>query len=159
MCCLVFFAPLRLARLMLSLPALGTPLFENRAISLFYAIVRSNQQVAIAMDPIAVEHLKDIESSIAKIDRFLVGKSFQDLSSSDLMRDAVLRNLEIISEASRHVDDGFKASSPEVLWSDWVELRDQLVHAYYEIDDRTLWNTVRDGLPVLAAAVKRLQAR
>jgi uncharacterized protein with HEPN domain len=62
------------------------------------------------------ERLADIAQLIEKVERFLRNKTFDDFSSDEMLHDAVVRNLEIISEASRHLGDDLKAAAAEVPW-------------------------------------------
>ena len=110
--------------------------------------------MAAARSP--VERLSDISTAIAKIRRFLAGKDFHDFSTDALVHDAVVRNLEIISEASRHLTDGLKAAMPEVPWRNVADMGNWLRHAYEKTEDKILWETIEIGLPPLDAAVNRL---
>lgn len=103
-----------------------------------------------------IERLGDIATSIGKIRRFLEGKSFADFSTDALVHDAVVRNLEIISEASRHIGEELKAQMPEVPWRKVADMGNWLRHAYEKTEDKILWDTIEEGLPELAAATKRL---
>lgn len=107
----------------------------------------------------AQERLGDILESIAKIERFLAGKSFSDFCSDALVHDAVVRNLEIVSEASRHVPDALKAKAAETPWRDIANFGNWLRHAYEGLDDEILWNTIERDLPALRAVVQDLHAR
>ena len=60
------------------------------------------------------ERLRDIATAIEKIERFLAGKNFEDFSSDALVHDAVVRNLEVISEASRHLGEDLKRTASEI---------------------------------------------
>ena len=71
------------------------------------------------------------------------------------MHDAVVRNLEIISEASRHLG-ALKAQMPEVPWRKVADMGNWLRHAYEKTEDKILWETIEDGLPPLAVATRRL---
>lgn len=106
-----------------------------------------------------VERLQDIAQCIEKIGRFLEGKTFSDFSNNAMLHDAVVRNLEIISEASRHVTDELKVEVPEVPWRKVADMGNWLRHAYEKTEDTILWETIQSGLPDLDAAVKRLLAR
>jgi uncharacterized protein with HEPN domain len=64
----------------------------------------------------ARERLLDIAGCIAKIDQFVAGKSFEDFTTDALVHDAVVRNLEIISEASRHIPADLRATLPHIAW-------------------------------------------
>ncbi|MBV8798860.1 MAG: DUF86 domain-containing protein [Alphaproteobacteria bacterium] len=100
--------------------------------------------------------LDDIAEAIAKVQRFLSGKTFEDFSNDSLTHDAVARNLEIISEASRHLAPETKARAPEVPWRNVADIGNWLRHAYEKVNDPILWKTIQDDLPVLSAAVHRL---
>ena len=102
------------------------------------------------------ERLSDIAISIEKIERFLAGKTFEDFSGDAMLHDAVVRNLEIISEASRHLGEELKSRMPEVPWRKVADMGNWLRHAYEKTEDRILWETIEIGLPPLAAAAKRL---
>ena len=106
-----------------------------------------------------IERLSDIALSIEKIDRFLAGKSFDDFSNDALVHDAVVRNLEIISEASRHLGETLKMQMPEVPWRKVADMGNWLRHAYEKTEDKILWETIEAGLPPLAAAARRLLDR
>lgn len=103
------------------------------------------------------ERLSDMALAAGKISRFLEGKTLQDFSDNELIHDAVVRNLEVISEASRHIGDDLKALAPEVPWRKVADMGNWIRHAYEKIEDKILWDTIKDGLPILAAAVRRLQ--
>ena len=97
-----------------------------------------------------------LEGSIDKIWRFLEDKSFADFSSDALVHDAVVRNLEIISDASRHLSADTKALAPEVPWPEVATMGNWLLHDYEKVNDQALWETIQDGLPVLGKAARRL---
>jgi uncharacterized protein with HEPN domain len=105
----------------------------------------------------SAERLADIVQSIVRIERFLAGKSYADFSGDALIHDAVVRNLEIISEASRHLSDDIQQRAPEVPWRKVADMGNWIRHAYEKVEDRILWDTIQEGLPVLAAAVRRLR--
>jgi len=107
----------------------------------------------------ARERLGDIVESIARIERFLTGKSFADFCSDALIHDAVVRNLEIVSEASRHVPEALKSMAVETPWRDIANFGNWLRHAYEGLDDEILWNTIERDLPALLSVVRSLLAR
>jgi uncharacterized protein with HEPN domain len=70
-----------------------------------------------------------------------------------LVRQAVERNLEIVSEASRHLPDEVNARQAEVPWRAVAAIRNVLRHTYDEVIDERVWQIVTDELPGLKAAV------
>lgn len=102
------------------------------------------------------ERLSDMDAAITKIERFLSGKAASDFSNDAMLHDAVVRNLEVLSEASRHVDDSLKAYAPEVPWRNVADIGNWLRHGYDVVSDRILWDTIQRDLPLLRNAVHRL---
>ena len=70
-----------------------------------------------------------------------------------------MRNLELIGEAAPHVPDTVRSASPEVPWRQLIATRNRLIHGYLGIDNDTLWSIVRDDLPVLLPALRKLRDR
>jgi uncharacterized protein with HEPN domain len=106
----------------------------------------------------AHERLQDIRAALAKISRFLTGKSFDDFNTDALVHDAVVRNLEIISEASRHVPADLKARAANIAWREVADFGNVLRHGYEMVNDSILWSTIERDLPVLRAAIDSLLA-
>ena len=94
--------------------------------------------------------------AIVKIESFLSGKSRSDFSADAMLHDAVVRNLEVLSEASRHVEVSLKARAPEVPWRNVADIGNWLRHGYDLVSDQILWDTIQRDLPVLRDAVRRL---
>lgn len=102
--------------------------------------------------------LFDILNAIAGIDRALGGKTYQDFQNSDLLQRAVDRWLEIISEASRHLPDEWKASAPEIPWRVVHDFGNVARHVYQAVSARRIWQTVDEDLMPLKVACGRLYA-
>jgi uncharacterized protein with HEPN domain len=78
---------------------------------------------------------------------------------SKMMRDAVVRNIEIIGEAVKRLPQEVTDRAPEIPWRNVAGMRDVIVHDYFAIDDEIVWSVVERDLPKLRAAVERLFAR
>jgi len=78
--------------------------------------------------------LDDILTAIAKIQRYVHGMDLAVFLADEKTIDAVVRNLEIIGEASRHLPEDFKRTHPDVPWSQMAGLRNRIVHDYLGID-------------------------
>lgn len=100
------------------------------------------------------ERLLDIAGSIEKIDSFLAGQSFEKFASSALIHDAVVRNLEIVSEASRYIPAELKQRTSHIAWREIVDFGNLLRHGYEGVNDTILWDTIQRDLPVLMAAIR-----
>ena len=81
----------------------------------------------------------------------------QDIhQATDLIQDAVLRNFEIIGEASKHLLQRFPefvGAHPELPLIQAYEMRNFVAHGYQQVDLDVVWNTVRDDLPLLGSLV------
>jgi uncharacterized protein with HEPN domain len=71
-----------------------------------------------------------------------------------VLRHAVQRGIEIISEASRHLPGDLKARHAHIRWPAIAQIGNVLRHEYHSISDRVIWDVVRDELPPLRKAVK-----
>jgi uncharacterized protein with HEPN domain len=76
--------------------------------------------------------------------------------SNRTIRDAVVRNFEIIGEATKRLSDQAKSRRPEIRWRDVAGFRDLLIHAYQSVDYIEVWNIVEHHLPSLREAVDSL---
>ena len=71
-------------------------------------------------------------------------------------QDAVIRNLEVIGEASKKLDTTYKNKFPDIPWSSMAGMRDVLIHDYEGIDKLLLWDTVQKDLPVLKIQLEKI---
>ena len=97
-----------------------------------------------------VMYLRDIAECCGKILRFTAGLSQSDLTGDEKTYDAVVRNLEIIGEAAKHIGPDLRGNMPGIEWRKAAGLRDMLTHAYFGIDDDILWDVVQNKVPHLA---------
>jgi uncharacterized protein with HEPN domain len=87
---------------------------------------------------------------------FVEGVDFDGFSSNDEKVFAVVRALEVIGEAARHIPRSVRALSTELAWDDIVGMRDKLIHDYMGVDLEVVWRTLQEDLPPLCAALERL---
>jgi uncharacterized protein with HEPN domain len=100
--------------------------------------------------------LEDIRESCAKIARYTEGVNFAQFVASPMAYDAVLRNLTIIGEAVKAMPEEIIRRYPSIDWRRIAGLRDILVHAYFGVDDVTIWDIVENKVPELREAVGRV---
>jgi uncharacterized protein with HEPN domain len=100
--------------------------------------------------------LSDILESIDRIPRYIEGLSFDAFSNDQKSIDAVVRNLEIIGEAANRLPDDFKEKHPEVEWHKVVGLRNRIIHDYFGIDLKIIWQIIHADLPKLHQKLYRL---
>ena len=91
--------------------------------------------------------------------RILTAGLTYDEFSEDLTRqEAVIRNLEIIGEASKSVPHEIRSKHPEVDWARIGGLRDVLIHRYFGIDLEIIWDILQSKLPNLEVQIKKVLA-
>jgi uncharacterized protein with HEPN domain len=94
--------------------------------------------------------------AVARIETLTTGKSLDDYRADWVTRDAVERNLERISEASRHIPTDLKARHPTVSWRLVADLGNVLRHAYDQVIDQRIWQIVTSDLASLKAAAEAM---
>ena len=104
-------------------------------------------------DGIYVQHVLDC---IRRIDRYCQGgeESFRE---SELIQDAVLRNLQTLAESTQRTSDHLRALHPEVDWRAIAGFRNVLVHDYLGIDLARIWEIVSVHLPVLWSQMEAIR--
>ena len=100
--------------------------------------------------------LKHILESIDKINSISKDLSHEKFAENWILQDAVIRNLEVIGEASNHIDDELKNEYPEVAWNEIRGLRNIIAHVYFEIDTKQIWNTIQDNIPELQSQIQQI---
>lgn len=98
-------------------------------------------------------YLRDIRDACEKIVRFTAGVSAEEFEKDDLRLDAVLRNLEVIGEASKQVPPEIRDRFPAIPWRKMAGLRDVVIHHYFGIDIQIIWDIVRHRVPSILAAL------
>lgn len=86
--------------------------------------------------------------------------NLEELRINRMLQLALVKSIEIIGEAARQVSAPARARIPEIAWSEIIGMGHRLIHTYYEIDARLVWNTVTEDLPALIAQLEpRVPAR
>lgn len=102
-------------------------------------------------------YLEDILRAAQSIEEYLLGVHSFDNFCADKMRvDAVLRNLEIVGEASKRVPSEIKEKYPAVEWRKIAGLRDIVAHEYFGVDLEIVWDVVQNRLPGLRSLVSQI---
>jgi uncharacterized protein with HEPN domain len=99
--------------------------------------------------PVLAEMLDAIEG----IETHTAGKSLSDFERNWLLKLAIQRALEIVSEASRHIPDELLSIAPDVPWKQIRGIGNILRHEYHKIADDVIWVVVTEHITPLKAAV------
>ena len=94
-------------------------------------------------------YLKDMFDAVIKIEKYTDGMSFQQFEKNDLVIDGVIRNLEVIGEASKQISSELRKKMGAIEWKKISGLRDILIHAYFGVDIQIIWDIVQNNIPIL----------
>ena len=97
-------------------------------------------------------YLNHILEAIERIEKYTENLSETDFLKNELVQDAVIRNFEVIGEASRNIQrhhPEFEAKHPEIPLALAYEMRNAIAHGYFKIDLEILWRTIHNNLPEL----------
>ncbi|WP_038167740.1 DUF86 domain-containing protein [Thiomonas sp. FB-Cd] len=102
------------------------------------------------------DYLGHILDAIERIERYTAGMDEVAFAQNSLVQDAVVRNFEIIGEASRNIikrHRDFAAANPNLPLAVAYEMRNAVAHGYFKVDLGIVWKTVRDDLDALKRSV------
>ena len=101
-------------------------------------------------------YLRHILDAIQQIRDYVQDVPAEQFLRDRLLQDGVVRQLEIIGEASRNLSAKFRQTYVEVPWSQIIALRNRIIHAYFDVDLRVVWEIVQGDLPSLKQQVERI---
>ena len=108
--------------------------------------------------PEELDYIEDMLEAAEKIERYTNGMTAEEFAADDKTVDAVLRNLEILGEASKLIPDDIQAKEPTIPWSEMAGMRDKLIHGYATVDLGIVWQTVSEDIPLLRSKLQALSA-
>jgi len=101
-------------------------------------------------------YLQDILESIGHIQRFLEGVSEDEFYKKVEKQDAVLRRLEIIGEAVKHLPEEIREDHPDIPWRQIAGMRDIIIHEYFGITLEMVWVVATEDILDLKAKVEEI---
>ncbi len=102
--------------------------------------------------------VEDMLEAIERITRYVEGMSLRQFLADDRTQDAVIRNLEVLGEASKRIPAAIATRHPEIPWSRIGDMRNILVHEYHSVDPAIILDSARHDLPPLVAPLRALLA-
>ena len=85
-------------------------------------------------------------------------RSRSEFMGSQIVQDAVVRNLQVLAESTTRLSDGIRSTEPALPWEKIRGFRNVLTHAYLSVDLELVWEVIAQDLPELEAAVERMRA-
>lgn len=94
--------------------------------------------------------------AVLAIEEFTIHISYEEFCSSRLIKDAVIRNFEILGEAANNIDKEVIQENESIPWKQIISMRNLLIHEYFAIDDKIVWDTIGIELPKLKLQLQTL---
>ncbi len=104
-------------------------------------------------------YLSHIFDSCSNILEFTNDIDFQTFINKRLIQSAVIRELEIIGEATKNLPDDIRKHSKDIPWKKLTGMRDKLIHGYFTVDLKEVWNTVRNDIPILKRGIEKIKTK
>lgn len=101
-------------------------------------------------------YLNDIKEAISKIESYTRKMTFDEFKKDAKTIDAVVRNIEIIGEAAKHIPPEIRLKHVEIPWKEIIGTRSKVIHEYFGIDETILWKTVTEDLPQLKNQIEKI---
>lgn len=98
--------------------------------------------------------LQDIREAIERILLYSVELEYEAFVTDTKTQDAIIRNIEIIGEATKLLSDEGKNKYPNIPWKDIAGTRDKLIHGYFGVNIDVVWSIVKNDLPLLNKELK-----
>jgi len=104
-------------------------------------------------DKVRLQHIQD---AIEEIESYTADISFEQFSSTSLIFNASLKQLEIIGEASNQISNEIRQSYSNTEWRKIIGLRNILIHEYFGVDDKIIWEIIKFDIPKFKIEVQNI---
>jgi uncharacterized protein with HEPN domain len=102
------------------------------------------------------QQLDDILQAITFIREYIQGMDYEAFEADRKTQHAVIRNLEVIGEAARVVPDEIKEKAEGIEWHKIIALRNILIHEYFGVSLKIVWDVIQNKLDAVESACRRL---
>ena len=102
------------------------------------------------------DFLRDIREAVRRIKMYTEAMTYDHFLVDIKTQDAVIRNLEIIGEATKSLSTELRGKHSDVPWKGMAAIRDRLIHHYFGVNLDIVWDVVTVELPVLEAQIEAI---
>lgn len=101
-------------------------------------------------------YIEDILEALEKIKDYINGLTFSEFEQDNKTVDAVVRNFEILGEATKQIPDKIRNKYPDIPWKEMAGMRDKLIHAYFGVNLEVVWETMNKRLPKVKLMIEEV---
>jgi len=102
------------------------------------------------------DFIEDIINAMNKALKFVEDLSYEEFTGDDKTIFAVIRAIEIIGEAVKNIPEDIRKKYPEVPWKGMAGMRDKVIHGYFGVDIKVVWDTVKKRIPEVKPLFERM---
>jgi uncharacterized protein with HEPN domain len=100
-------------------------------------------------------YLADILECCFKIQTYVGTLSKDDFITNGMTYDAVVRNVELIGEAAKHLPLEIRLQYSEIPWREIIGMRNHLIHGYFGINNDVLWDVITNEIPLIVQSLEQ----
>ncbi|MBI5242830.1 MAG: DUF86 domain-containing protein [Elusimicrobia bacterium] len=100
------------------------------------------------------DFLRDILEAMQRVASYTQDSSYKQFMGDTKTQDAVLRNMEVIGEATKGLSTSLKKLHPTVPWKDMAGMRDKVIHHYFGVNYDIVWNVAKEQVPQLIPRIE-----
>ena len=101
-------------------------------------------------------YVRDILQNMQDAEEFIQGLSYDQFTADKKTFNAVLRSIEIVGEAAKHVPESVRSKYPAIPWKEMAGMRDKVVHFYFGVNREAIWLVVKERIPSLRPLIERV---
>ena len=102
------------------------------------------------------EFISDIKEAVERIEKYTGEMNYEMFLQDTKTQDAVIRNIEIIGEATKNLSDDFKKKYEDIEWKNIAGMRDKIIHFYFGVKWDVVWSVIHDKIPKLKIQIEQI---